>query len=238
MNKRIGVVDFLPVYLIVFGLCILVAAFSSHAATAMSQSTPLEGRICILIDAGHGGEDGGAISCTGVYESTINLEIARRLNDLLHFLGYRTQMIRTDDVSMHTTGETIAAHKVSDLKNRVEIINRAENALLISIHQNSFPEGQYHGAQVFHTDDIQGKELASSIQSAFIRTLNAGSKRSAKKASGVYLMEHIQCSGILVECGFLSNPEEEAKLREGEYQKKLCCVITSSLAQFLDSRSA
>lgn len=231
MNKRLSLAGLLPVYLFVFGGCILTAVFSSRAVTAMAESRPLEGRTCIVIDAGHGGEDGGAVSCTGVYESTINLQIAQRLNDLLHFLGHDTRMIRTQDVSIHTQGNTIAAHKVSDLKNRTEIVNQTEKALLVSIHQNTFQESRYHGAQVFYADTTGSKALAEALQAGFLETLNPGSNRSAKKASGIYLMEHIQCTGILVECGFLSNPEEEAKLRAGEYQKKLCCVLAAVLAQ-------
>lgn len=235
MKKRLSFVSLLPLYLAVFGGCILLAAFSNRAVTTMAENTPLNGRVEIIIDAGHGGEDGGAVSYTGVYESKINLDISVRLHDVLRFLGYQTQMIRTEDVSMHTEGDTIAAHKVSDLKNRVEIINKRSNALLVSIHQNSFQQSQYHGAQVFYANDPSSKELGESLQASLIRTLNPGSNRSAKRASGIYIMEHIQCTGILVECGFLSNAEEEAKLREGEYQKKLCCVIGSALAQFISS---
>ncbi len=235
MKKRLSFINFLPVYLAVFGGCILLAAFSNRAVTAIAENVPLSGRINIIIDAGHGGEDGGAVSYTGVYESKINLEISVRLNELLRFLGYQTQMIRTEDISMHTEGDTIAAHKVSDLKKRVEIINEADNALLVSIHQNSFPQNQYHGAQVFYANDPYSKELGDALQASFISALNHGSNRSAKKASGIYMMEHIQCPGILVECGFLSNAEEEAKLREGAYQKKICCVIASVLAKFINT---
>lgn len=235
MKKRLRFVNFLPVYLAVFGGCILIAVFSSRVVTVMAESAPLSDRTCIVIDAGHGGEDGGAVSCTGIYESAINLEIALRLNDLLRFLGYDTRMIRTEDVSMHSQGNTIAAHKVSDLKNRTDLVNQTENALLVSIHQNTFQESQYQGAQVFYASTEKSRELADTIQAGFKNTLNPGSKRGAKKASGIYLLDNIHCTGVLVECGFLSNPEEEAKLREGEYQQKICCVLCAALAQFIQS---
>ena len=188
----------------------------------------------VVIDPGHGGVDGGATSCTGKLESNMNLEISLRLNDLLHFLGYRTGMIRTTDISVYTQGETISQKKISDLKERVRIVNETKNGLLVSIHQNVFADSKYYGAQVFYSEQEGSKELAEQMQNRFVETLNPGSNRKCKRASGIYLMEHIDCTGVLVECGFLSNPEEEARLRSKEYQNKICCVIASSLCNYLD----
>ena len=128
--------------------------------------------------------------------------------------------------------DTIAQKKISDLKNRVEIINKTENGILVSIHQNYFPDSRYSGAQVFYPATPESEQLAGMMQKALVQHLNPGSNRNSKKVSGVYLMEHIQCTGILIECGFLSNPEEEAKLRSEAYQKQLCCVIASTLSTF------
>lgn len=225
--------EFIPVYGIVCMAMIVLASIASEAATAMAENAPLEGRRCIIIDAGHGGVDGGATSCTGVLESGINLDISLRLDDLMHLLGYETKMIRTTDTSIHTQGDTIAAKKVSDLKERVKLTNQTPQGLLISIHQNFFQEDRYAGAQVFYGQAEGSEALAKAVQENIRKTINPGSKRIQKKASGVYLMEHIQCTGILVECGFLSNPEEEAKLRDPEYQKQLCCVIGATVAAFL-----
>ncbi len=186
-----------------------------------------------MIDAGHGGEDGGATSCTGVLESNLNLEIALRLNDLYHFLGYDTIMVRTNDTALHTQGNTIAARKASDLKARVAIANSTEKCIWISIHQNYFHDERYSGAQVFYADTEDSDIIGKQLQSNLVRTINPGSKRQAKKANGVYLFEHMQCTGILVECGFLSNREEEAKLRSANYQKQLCCVIGATIGTFL-----
>lgn len=225
---------FLPVYALVFSLFLLGSIFGSRTVTVLSENAPLENRRCIVIDPGHGGEDGGAVSITGANESAINLEISLRLQDLFHLLGYDTKMIRTTDRSIYTQGNTIASKKASDLKERVRIINATENALLLSIHQNHFSESKYSGAQVFYAQTQNSKDLAEQLQAALVQTVNPGSSRSCKQSTGVYLMEHISCPGILVECGFLSNPEEEAKLRTSEYQKKLCCVIAASVSQFLD----
>jgi len=234
MRKPLRMRSFVPFYVLVFTGCLMLTVFGSKMVTVMSESAPLEGRHCIVIDAGHGGVDGGATSCTGVLESNLNLEIALRLNDLLRLLGYDTTMIRTTDESVYTQGETIAAKKVSDLKQRVKIVNETENALLISIHQNQFSDSQYSGAQVFYTGSENSVNLAKNLQTMLVESLNPGSSRQAKKASGIYLMEHIECTGILVECGFLSNPAEEAKLRNAEYQKKLCSVIAVAVGNHLD----
>lgn len=233
--KRITWVAMLPFYLLALIVFIGIAKGSSDMVSVITQNMPVERKHRIIIDAGHGGIDGGATSCTGVLESTLNLEIALRLNDLMHFLGYETVMIRTSDTSIYTDGSTIAAQKVSDLKERVRIVNETEGAVLISIHQNIFSDSRYGGAQVFYADEQDSKNLATKLQSTLIETVNPGSKRVSKRAKGVYLMEHINVCGVLIECGFLSNPEEEAKLRDDNYQKKLCCVIGTTLSSFLDS---
>lgn len=233
MKKRIPVRKLLPIYIAVLVGCICVAHFGSQAVTTMVETAPIEGRTRIVVDAGHGGIDGGATSCTGVLESNINLEIALRLNDLLRFMGYETVMVRTTDTSIHTQGNTIGAQKVSDLKARVALVNGTENALLISIHQNTFPDGRYSGAQVFYANDDFSKALADRLQTDFRDVLNPGSKRQSKPSSGIYLMQNINQPGVLIECGFLSNAEEEHQLRQAEYQNKLCCIIVSCISREL-----
>jgi N-acetylmuramoyl-L-alanine amidase len=126
------------VYLVILVGCFLLSTAGNKAVIVLSENAPFESRRVVIIDAGHGGVDGGATSCTGVLESKFNLEIALKLNDLMHLLGIDTVMIRDTDCSVYTKGETIAQKKVSDLKERVRITNSIENALLISIHQNQF----------------------------------------------------------------------------------------------------
>lgn len=235
MSRRIKALSQIPTYFLVLVFFIVAALLGSDAITTIALETPISGRHCIIIDAGHGGIDGGATSCTGALESSINLEIALRLDDLIHLLGYPTVMIRTSDISVHTEGETIAQKKISDLKQRVKIVNENENALLVSIHQNHFSDSQYNGAQVFYPDTQGSGMLAAELQHNLVSVLNPGSNRKCKKTNGIYLMEHISCTGILVECGFLSNPVEEANLREGEYQKKLCSVIAVTISEFLNA---
>jgi N-acetylmuramoyl-L-alanine amidase len=221
-------------YILVVSLFLTATYWGSRATSVIAQKIPMDRNHTVIIDAGHGGVDGGATSCSGKLESAFNLEIALRLNDLMHLLGLHTKMIRTSDISVYTQGETIAAKKVSDLKERVRIVSETENGLLVSIHQNTFPDGKYSGAQVFYAPKGESQLLAEQLQNTFCNTLNPGSNRRCKRADGVYLMEHIEKTGILVECGFLSNAQEEAKLRSAAYQKKLCCVIATTLCNFLD----
>lgn len=218
-----------PLYSVVIMAFLLTAIIGDRAITALAQTQPLPRGCVYVIDAGHGGIDGGATSCTGILESQLNLEIALRLDDMMHLLGHDTLMIRTTDKSVYTSGNTIAAQKVSDIKQRVKTVNETENGILVSIHQNTFPDGRYRGAQVFYAPDDDSREVAGKLQTALIHTLNPGSNRKSKKADGIYLMEHITRPGVLIECGFLSNVEEEAKLRSSAYQKKLCAVIATTL---------
>lgn len=222
-------------YCTVIGLFLFGTVLGNHTVATISEMIPMERMHRVVIDPGHGGEDGGAVSCTGKNESTFNLQIALRLDDLLHLIGYDTVMIRTTDVSVYTAGQTIAQKKVSDLKQRVRIVERTYNPVLVSIHQNTFPEGKYRGAQVFYSGSAGSDTLAKQMQDLLVSSLNPGSSRKAKQGSGIYLLDKITVPGVLVECGFLSNYQEEALLGTADYQKKLCCVISVCLAQFLAS---
>lgn len=232
MNNRKNI-SLIPIYAMVFLTVLVVGLLCDGVLHVMTGGKLLPNRHCIVIDAGHGGEDGGAVSCTGLYESEFNLQIALRLNDLLRLMGYDTKMTRNGDSAVSEIGKTVAARKASDLKARVQIVNTANNPLLISIHQNTFSDGRYSGAQVFYGTSEGSKEVAEAMQSALVSALDPGNNRKAKEAKGVYLMEHIQCAGVLVECGFLSNPEEESKLQLAEYQQKISCVLAVTAINYL-----
>lgn len=222
-------------YALVIVSTLLLIVGGNQTVTVLSETLPIPRDHCFVIDPGHGGIDGGATSCSGVLESSLNLEIALRLNDLLHLLGHDTEMLRTEDTSIHTGGETIAQIKLSDLKERVRRINGIENAILLSIHQNYFTQPQYRGAQVFYAKTVGSQALADALQSAFLKNLNPENKRQSKAAKGIYLMENIQMPGVLIECGFLSNPKEEAMLRNKEYQQKLCAIIAVCINSFVSN---
>lgn len=222
-------------YLIILSLSLILTYWCSQGVTALSENIPIKRLNTIVIDAGHGGVDGGATSCTGVLESEFNLQIALKLEDLCNLLGLPTRMVRRENISVYTTGDTIARKKASDLKERVRITADTPGAILVSIHQNQFSDSRYSGAQVFYANTEGSEALAKKLQSAFVSTLNFGSRRQAKESRGVYLMDHISCTGVLIECGFLSNPEEEGKLRSVEYQKDMCCVIAAILSQYVSN---
>lgn len=224
----------IPYCLILLSM-LLAVQWGSQAVTVFVETAPVVQKASIVIDPGHGGVDGGAISCTGIPESRFNLEISLTLKDVFHFLGYRTKMIRTEDISVYREGDTIARKKISDLKERVRMVEETENAVLLSIHQNNFPDGRYSGAQVFYAAAEGSQALAAALQQKFVCHLNPGSNRKEKKASGVYLMEHVSCPAILIECGFLSNAQEEAKLQSKAYQQKLSCVIAATVAEYLSN---
>ena len=222
----------IPIYTLTLIILIAGSIYTNKAVNTISEHKAKMARKIIVIDAGHGGEDGGATSCTGVLESHINLEIATQLNDLFRIIGYQTVMIRNDYRSVYTSGKTIAARKVSDLRQRVNIVNDLNNAYLISIHQNYFPDKKYSGAQVFYNNNEDSKKWGLYIQNQLIQHLNPGSTRQSKPAKGIYLMEHVNCPAVLIECGFLSNPSEEALLRNNDYQSKLCCIVISACSRF------
>lgn len=217
------------IYCAVFVLLLSVGL--SRTASQVSYTQDQRMNRVILIDAGHGGIDGGTSGASGITESEINLQIAKRLDDLMGLLGCQTVMTRTTQESVATEGSTIRERKRSDLNNRVRQINSYPESILVSIHQNFYPESRYSGTQVFYAATEGSQALAEKMQSSFNATLHRENHRSCKKSDGVYLMEHIKATGILIECGFLSNPTEETLLQQPEYQKKLCCVIASVLAQ-------
>jgi len=192
----------------------------------------------LIIDAGHGGEDGGAVSANGTVESRINLDIALRLNALAGLCGMNSFLLRDSDISLHDVGcETIRQKKVSDLHNRVKMIEETNDAVLISIHQNIFQNSKYRGAQVFIGKNQTSPVFAQIMQDT-ISQLDPSNKRvPAPIPKSVYLMNHISCPAILVECGFLSNPEEEALLQTSNYQTKLAMAMTSSYIKYCNQNT-
>ena len=186
----------------------------------------------IVLDAGHGGEDGGAVSPDGVVESDLNLAITRRLRDVLLFLGRDTVLTRTGEDAIYSPeAVTLREKKVSDLKNRVDLINSQPEAVLISIHQNSMPDHpSVHGAQVFYNGAASGPRLGETVQAALNGAVNAGhEKKAAQVPSSVYLMKEITAPGVLVECGFLSNAAETEQLKDPAYQTKLAAAIAAGV---------
>ncbi len=183
----------------------------------------------IVIDAGHGGADGGAEAADGTPEKTINLAIAKPLGDLLQVMGYAVSYTRTEDVMIHTEGDTLRERKVSDMRNRLAIVEQAD--VTVSIHQNKFPQTQYSGAQVFYgTGAAESQTLAESIRGEILSLLQPHNTRELKRGdSTVYLLSKATRPIVLVECGFLSNPSELAKLKTPEYQRQMAFAIAGGI---------
>ncbi len=199
--------------------------------TAEPTSVTLPGTQPVLvIDAGHGGEDGGAVSVSGQVESSINLSVALRLDALMGFTGVPSVLLRDADISLHDAdADTVAEKKRSDLQNRVARVNGTDNAVLISIHQNTYTDSSNHGAQVFYADEASSLVLARTAQEALRLTLDPDNTRKpARISDSVYLMKHVTRPAILAECGFLSNPAEDRLLGTDAYQIKISMALAAA----------
>lgn len=216
--------------MLIFFLCSVLCLAYPDAVPAFSAQPRRE--TVYVIDAGHGGEDGGAVSADGVKESDLNLAIAERTELLLRFLGAQTRMTRTEDTALYSGGaETLRQKKASDLRNRVALVNETPGAVLVSIHQNSLPAvPSVHGAQVFYGKAASGETLAASVQEALNRSVNSGNEKHEKSIDpSIYLMKNVTCPAILVECGFLSNAAETQRLLVPEHQTRLAFTIAAGL---------
>lgn len=223
------------ILLAALALVLLIQAVGGGGHTPAFARLPEQ---TLVIDPGHGGEDGGAVSVTGQKESDLNLAIALRLDQLMGFYGVNTVLTRETDVSIHDdTAATLREKKVSDIRNRVALVCALDNATLISIHQNSYTSPRYRGAQVFYSDQVLSLPLAQQMQEDLRAALDPDNQRQAKQIpASVYLMNHVSCRAVLVECGFLSHPEEEVLLRQTGYQQKLAMAMAASYIRCGDTQ--
>ena len=188
---------------------------------------------CIVVDAGHGGDDPGKIGINGVLEKDINLTIAHKLRDLLESQGYEVIMTRTTGEGLYQPGTKNM--KVEDMQKRCEIITKAMPLFTVSIHQNSYPEEYVKGAQVFYYGQSkEGKELAKKIQSSLVAHLDPENHRVEKANESYYLLKKTPTPTVIVECGFLSNSEEADLLNTNEYQDKVAWAIMMGIIEYLN----
>ena len=194
----------------------------------------------VVVDAGHGGEDGGATGVHGELEKDINLAIALELQRLLEQHQFQVVMVRDWDTDLADQNlPTVAQRKRSDLRQRLRLVEESGGCVLLSIHQNFFTESQYSGAQVFYSaNDPRGEALAEAIRASIVETLQPENTRQNKVGEGVYLLEQCQVPAVLVECGFLSNPEEAAALADPDYQKRMAQAIYNGLVRYLKDTPA
>ncbi len=190
-----------------------------------------------IIDAGHGGEDSGAVGKGGVLEKDLNLEIAYAVGSLLAERGYAVLYTRTEDKLLYTEEENIKGiRKISDLKNRCKIAAEYPKATFISIHMNSYGSPKYSGLQVYYSErNESSRALANSIQARVKRDLQNENNRKTKGGKGLFLLENLENTAILIECGFLTNAEECQILSEKEYQKQLSLAIVCGIIEYRDN---
>jgi len=192
----------------------------------------------IVIDAGHGGMDGGAVGVHKEIEKDINLSISIMLNTMLKAGGYNTVMTRDDDVSIHDPQYTsVRQQKVSDIRNRLKIAEETPNAIFVSVHQNRFEQSKYYGTQIFYsTNNKEGKILAETLRKQFKTLLQPENERETKPAQkNLYILHHATCPAVMVECGFLSNPREAELLSTEEYQQKVAFTIYTALMSYFEN---
>ncbi len=188
----------------------------------------------VVIDAGHGGEDGGAIADDGTLEKNLNLEIALRLNDIMSVFGYETRQIRITDTDLHETGDTIRQRKISDIRNRFAIMNEYDNCLYISVHQNKFSDKNINGAQTFYSpNNDESKILAQFIQKSISSQLQPKNNRVIKKSgTDIFLLYNATRPTVMVECGFISNDIELSNLKNQDYQNKMALSIAVGIINY------
>ena len=226
---------YLLTLLTLFG--IFAAILWQGSAVNASGNLPLEQEsgFVLIIDPGHGGIDGGAVSADGTVESQINLAVGLRMEEVAQLLGVETVMTRRENVDLHDeSAETIRQQKISDLKNRAALVNSVSGGVLVSLHQNSMPQSpSVHGAQVFYGGAEGSQALAETVQTALNIAVNDRAKETKAAGSSVYLLEHAEVPAILVECGFLSNSDETALLNTQTHQTRLALTVLSSVLSHL-----
>ena len=192
----------------------------------------------IIIDAGHGGVDGGTSASDGTLEKDVNLQISHKLNNILQSFGIQTVMIRTEDVSIHDeTAKTIRQKKVSDIKNRLNIINNTDNAIYVSIHQNHYSDSKYSGTQIFYSgNNPSSRKLAQNLRLPIITHLQKSNTREIKQSGKeIYLLNNAEVPAVMVECGFMSNVNENKLLKDESYQQKIAFLLAIGIMDYINS---
>ena len=212
-------------------LCVFFAGL--WAICPMQAASAQQGPLEILVDAGHGGVDGGAVASDGTLEKDLNLQIALKVAAWLRLLGVRVTMTRETDCSIHDEStQTIRQKKISDIKNRLELLEESQADLLLSIHQNMYGQSRYRGTQVFYGGgNAWSKPAARSLQQSVQKLLQPENTRQVKQTTkSIYLLYHATKPAVLVECGFLSNADELGLLKQEDYQRQLSfCIICGIL---------
>lgn len=214
-------------------------SYEARKGNSVNNSITANNLPLIIVDPGHGGEDGGTSSAEGVLEKDINLSISEKLDILLTLSGYNTLLTRNEDKLLYDgEPETIRAKKVSDIRKRMEIIENNPKSIFLSIHQNYFTQSKYSGAQVFYSvNNEESRIIAENIQGAIIENLQNSNNRKIKKSGKeIYLLHRALSPAVMVECGFMSNHEEANLLCDNEYQIKMSLAIINGLNDYIETK--
>lgn len=217
------------IFVICMGIILGSLINSVNNETKPTFSMPLSRKI-ILIDAGHGGWDPGKVATTNILEKNVNLDIAKKLQEYLEQSGAFVLMTRTED-------KALGNRKMNDMRSRKEISNSTSADMMISIHQNSFSQEKVKGAQVFYyKESNSGQKLAEFIQAQIKKNIDQNNNRIAKTNSDYYILKQIKIPSVIVECGFLSNNGELAKLTSNDYQNKIAWAIYLGILDYYDAK--
>lgn len=222
--------------------------FSSMLVTFFSEIAPKKSTYTfskaspplVIIDAGHGGEDCGAIGKNGCFEKDINLSMSKKLSSILSGIGIKNILTRNSDILLYDkNSDYIGQKKHLDMQERLKIVNSYQNVIFVSVHQNAFPEEKYSGFQIYFSPNSQSSQIiAQKLEEAVRLQIQPSNKRKAKSSAGnIYLLDRLECPAVLLECGFLSNPNECELLCSEEYQNRMCAVIASCLENFIAAQS-
>ena len=216
----------------IFGAIVKIGA--DEIPTIQADNVPYEK--IIIIDAGHGGEDSGAVGVNGKLEKDLNLEMSLQIGKMLEEKGYIVVYTRTDDRLLYTEAENVyGIRKISDLKNRVKVADRYPDSIFVSIHMNSFGSSKYSGLQVYYSDNgDESRALADTIQNRVATDLQKKNKRNTKSGKDMYVLKNVSNTAVLIECGFLTNEAECKKLSEKEYQKELSFSIVCAIIEYIE----
>ena len=217
-----------------FALLVVCARVTDNVVPASASA---DERPVIVVDAGHGGLDGGAVGANGTLEKDVNLSVALHLRDMLELSGFNVVLTRDEDISIYDAGvEGIRNQKLSDMDNRLEIVQSYPDSIFLCIHQNNYTDPQYFGGQMFYNNNNpDNRTLAQIMQNRFAQ-LQQGNDREIKLSGDeLYLLKSNPNPSLMIECGFLSNPDEEAKLASTEYQQQVAFTIYSGVLEFIDA---
>ncbi len=227
------------VFSLVMGCLLLVSMFvvgREAAQSAAGAGIAENGERCVVIDAGHGGNDPGKVGINNALEKDLNLRIALLVKQYLEANDIKVVMTRESDEGLYDADAP--NKKVQDMKQRIALIDEANPLVTVSIHQNSYPEEYVHGAQVFYYDGSrEGQRLAEYIQTRLVETTDPENKRQVKANDSYYLLKKTAVPIVIVECGFLSNREEAEKLVSDDYQKEVAWAVAIGILQYLNTET-